>query len=113
MIKVHFTVQKPREARSIPPEHVIDELTDGYRYYLQDGVFQLEYWIWEDTGQSPIHMKINRNWIKYGDIFLELITSQWVRSYSLLEEPAKLMTAMSDYETEINLETITQEIDDD
>ena len=56
-------------------------------------------------------MRINRNWIKYGDIFLELITSQWVRSYSLLEEPAKLMTAMSDYETEINLETITQEIE--
>ena len=111
MIKVHFTVQKPREARSIPPEQVIDELTDEYMYYLQDGEFQLEYWIQEDTGQPPIHIRINRNWIKYGDIFLELITSQWVRSYSLLEEPAKLMTAMSDYETEINLETITQEIE--
>ena len=111
MIKVHFTVQNPREARSIPPEPVVDELTDGYRYYLQNGEFQLEYWIQEDTGQPPIHMRINRNWIKYGDIFLELITSQWVRSYSLLEEPTKLMTAMSDYETEINLETITQEIE--
>ena len=111
MIKVHFTVQKPREARSIPLKPVVDELVNGYRYYLQDGEFQLEYWIQEDTGQPPIHMRINRNWIKYGDIFLELITSQWVRSYSLLEEPAKLMTAMSDYETEINLETITQEIE--
>ena len=45
MIKVHFTVQNPREDRSVAPEPVIDELTDGYRYYLQDGVFQLEYWI--------------------------------------------------------------------
>ena len=113
MIKVHFTVQNPQDDRSVAPEPVIDELTDGYRYYLQDGVFQLEYWIWEDTGQPPIHMRINRNWIESDGIFLELITSQWVRSYSLLEEPAKLMTAMSDYETEINLETITQEIDDD
>ena len=111
MIKVHFTVQKQREARSIPPELIVDELVNGYRYYLQDGEFQLEYWIQKDTGQSPIHMRINRNWIKYGNIFLELITSQWVRSYSLLEEPTKLMTAMSDYKTEINLETITQEIE--
>ena len=111
MIKVHFTVQKPREARSIPPEPVVDELVNGYRYYLQDGEFQLEYWIQEDTGQPPIHMRINRNRIESDGIFLELITSQWVRSYSLLEEPTKLMTAMSDYETEINLETITQEIE--
>ena len=110
MIKVHYTVQNPREDRSVAPEPVIDVLTDDeYRYYLQDGVFQLEYWIWEDTGQLPIHMRINRNMIESDGIFLELITSQWVRSYSLLEEPAKLMTAMSDYETEINLETITQE----
>lgn len=113
MIKVHFTVQNPRDDRSVAPEPAVYELVNGYRYYLQDGEFQLECWIQEDTGQPPIHIRINRNWIKYGDIFLELITSQWVRSYSLLEEPAKLMTAMSDYETEINLETITQEIDDD
>lgn len=113
MIKVHFTVQNPRDNRSAAPEPVIDELTDGYRYYLQDGEFQLEYWIQKDTGQPPFYIRINRNWTKHRDIFLELITSQWVRSYSLLEEPTKLMTAMSDYETEINLETITQEIDDD
>ena len=53
MIKVHFTVQNPRDDRSVAPEQVIDELTDGYRYYLQDGEFQLEYWIQEDTGQPP------------------------------------------------------------
>jgi len=111
MIKVHYTVQNPREDRSVPPEPVVDELTNGYRYYLLDGVFQLEYWIQEDMGQPPICMHLNRNWIEADSIFLELITSQWVRSYSLLEEPAKLMTAMSDYETEINLETITQEIE--
>ena len=111
MIKVHFTVQNPREDRSVPPGPVVDELVNGYRYYLQDGVFQLEYWIQEDMGQPPICMRINRNWIEADSIFLELITSQWVRSYSLLEEPTKLMTAMSDYEAEINLETITQEIE--
>lgn len=111
MIKVHYTVQNPRDDRSGSSEPIVDELTDGYRYYLQDGEFQLEYWIQEDTGQPPFYIRINRNWTKHRDIFLELITSQWVRSYSLLEEPIKLMTAMSDYEMEINLETITQEIE--
>ena len=111
MIKVHYTVQNPRDDRSVAPAPVIDELVSGYRYYLLDGMFQLEYWIREDMGQPPICMRINRNWIESDSIFLELITSQWVRSYSLLEEPTKLMTAMSDYETEINLETITQEIE--
>ena len=77
MIKVHFTVQNLREERFVAPEPVVDELINGYRYYLQNGEFQLEYWIQEDTGQPPIHMRINRNWIKYGDIFLELITSQF------------------------------------
>ena len=111
MIKVHYTVLNLQEDCSVVPEPAIDELTDGYRYYLQDGEFQLEYWIQEDMGQPPVYMRINRNWIEADSIFLELITSQWVRSYSILEEPTKLMTAMSDYETEINLETITQEIE--
>lgn len=111
MIKVHYTVQNPLEDRSGLSGPVIVELVNGYRYYLQDGVFQLEYWEQEDMGQPPICIRINRNWIESDSIFLELITSQWVRSYSLLEEPTKLMTAMSDYETEINLETITQEIE--
>lgn len=111
MIKVHYTVQNPCDDRSVAPEPVIDELVNGYRYYLQDGAFQLEYWIQEGPGQPPVCMRINRKQIEYGSIFLELITSRWVRSYSLLEEPTKLMTAMSDYETEINLETITQEIE--
>ena len=109
MIKVHFTVQNPREDRSVAPEPIVDELVNGYKYYLKDGVFQLEYWIQEDMGQPPICMRINRNRIEYGSVFLELITSRWVHYHSLLEEPAKLMTAMSDYETEINLESITQE----
>ena len=107
MIKVHYTVQNRYDS----PGPLIDELVNGYRYYLHDGVFELEYWIQEDMGQPPISVRLNRNWIEADSIFLELITSQWVRSYSLLEEPAKLMTAMSDYETEINLESITQEIE--
>lgn len=55
-------------------------------------------------GQPPIYMRINR-------IFLELIASSRTRTCSILEESAKLMTAMLDYETEINLESITQEIE--
>ena len=111
MIKVHYTVQNPRDDLSGSSEPIIDELVNGYKYYLKDGIFQLEYWIQEDMGQPPVYMIINQNWIESNSIFLELITSQWVRSYSLLEEPVKLMTAMSDYETEINLESITQEIE--
>ena len=109
MIKVHYTVLNLQEDCSVVPEPVVDELVNGYRYYLQDGVFQFEYRIQEGPGQPPTHVRINRNWTEADSIFLELITSQWVRSYSILEEPAKLMTALSDYETEINLESITQE----
>lgn len=107
MIKVRYTVQDPRHERSEP---VTDEVINGYRYYLLGGVFQLEYWVQEDMGQPSICMRVNRNWIESDSIFLELITTRRVRSYSILEEPARLMTAMSDYETEINLESITQEI---
>lgn len=53
MIKVHYTVQNPRDDLSGSSEPIVDELVNGYRYYLQDGVFQLEYWIQEDTGQPP------------------------------------------------------------
>lgn len=113
MIKVHFTVQNPHVHWSKPAEPTIDELVDGYSYYIRDGVFELEYWVQVDMGQPPIRMRINRNWNEADtdSIFLELITSRWTRTYSILEEPAKLMTAMSDYETEINLESITQEIE--
>ena len=111
MVKVHFNVQNPRNDRSVPPEPVTDELVNGYKYYLRDGDFELEYWVQEDMGQPPIRMRINRNWIESDSIFLELITSRWVRTYSIKEEPAKLMTAMSDYETEINLDVLTQEIE--
>lgn len=107
MIKVRYTVQDPRHERSEP---VIDELVSGHRYYPRDGVFQLEYRVQEDTGQPPICMRVNRNWIESDGIFPELIAARRVRSYSILEEPARLMTAMSDHETEINLESVTQEI---
>ena len=50
MIKVHYTVQDPRHERSEP---VIDGLVSGHGYYPRDGVFQLEYWVQEDTGQPP------------------------------------------------------------
>lgn len=50
MIKVRYTVQDPRHERSEP---VTDEVINGYRYYLLGGVFQLEYWVQEGTGQPP------------------------------------------------------------
>lgn len=57
-------------------------------------------------------MRVGKEWnLHYDRIYLELETPRWTRKYSFAESPAVLMTAMSDYETEINHETITQEIE--
>ena len=89
---------------------VIVDRVDEYDYCLRDGVFELSYWIQEDPG-PPFCMQINQNFSKSDRIYLELETVRWTRKYSFAESPAVLMTAMSDYETELNLETITQEIE--
>ena len=91
---------------------VIVDLVQEYDYCLRDGVFELSYWIQEDTGLPPVCLRVATNFNYSNKIFLELETHRWTRKYSFAESPAVLMTAMSDYETEINLETITQEIDD-
>ena len=88
---------------------VIVDRVDEYDYCLRDGVFELSYWIQEDPGQPPFCMRLHQNFGKSDRIYLELETSRWTRKYSFAESPAVLMAAMSDYETEINLETITQE----
>ena len=90
---------------------VIVDRVDEYDYCLRDGVFELSYWIQEDPGQPPFCMQLHQNFGKSDRIYLELETSRWTRKYSFAESPTVLMTAMSDYETEINLETITQEIE--
>ena len=90
---------------------VIVDRVDEYDYCLRDGVFELSYWIQEDPGQLPVCMRV-ATIFNYSDrIYLELETRRWSRKYSFAESPVVLMTAMSDYETEINLETITQEIE--
>ena len=86
---------------------VIVDRVDEYDYCLRDGVFELSYCIRKDPG-PPFCMRINQNFGKSDRIYLELETARWTRKYSFAESPAVLMTAMSDYETEINLETITQ-----
>ena len=90
---------------------VIVDRVDEYDYCLRDGVFELSYWIQEDPGQLPVCMRVDQYFGKSDRIYLELETPRWTRKYSFAESPAVLMTAMSDYETEINLETITQEIE--
>lgn len=90
---------------------VIVDWAYDYDYYIRDGVFELSYWIQEDPGQPPFCMHLHQNFDKSDRIYLELETPRWTRKYSFAESPTVLMTAMSDYETEINLETITQEIE--
>ena len=85
---------------------VIVDRVDEYDYCLREGVFELSYWILKDPG-LPFCMRINQNFGKSDRIYLELETTRWTRKYSFAESPAVLMTAMSDYETEINLESIT------
>ena len=90
---------------------VIVDLVQEYDYCLRDGVFELSYWIQEDTRLPPVCLRVATNFNYSDKIFLELETHRWTRKYSFAESPAVLMTAMSDYETEINLESITQEIE--
>lgn len=87
---------------------IVDRAYD-YDYYIRDGVFELSYWIQEDTGLPPVCLRVATNFNYSDRIYLELETPRWTRKYSFAESPTVLMTAMSDYETEINLESITQE----
>ena len=90
---------------------VIVDRVDEYDYCLRDGVFELSYWIQEDPGQLPVCMRVDQYFGKSDRIYLELETPRWTVKYSFAESPAVLMTAMSDYETEINLESLTREIE--
>lgn len=72
----------------------------------------MTYWEWLGPEEPPELMRVGKEWnLHYDRIYLELETPRWTRKYSFAESPAVLMTAMSDYETEINHETITQEIE--
>ena len=85
---------------------VIVDLAYDYDYYIRDGVFELSYWIQEDTGLPPVCLRVATNFNYSDRIFLELETHRWTRKYSFAESPAVLMVAMSDYETEKLLEEI-------
>lgn len=93
---------------------IVDPVYEEYEYKIRNGEFELSYMEWAGPDEPPETIHVGKNWNPHYDrIYLELETPRWTRKYSFAESPAVLMTAMSDYETEINLETITQEIDDD
>lgn len=93
---------------------IVDTVYEEYQYQIYNGEFELTYWEWMGPDEPPELMRVGKGWnLHYEKIYLELETTCWTRKYSFAESPAVLMAAMSDYETEINLETITQEIDDD
>lgn len=93
---------------------IVDPVYEEYEYKIRNGEFELSYMEWAGPDEPPETIHVGKNWNPHYDrIYLELETPRWTRKYSFAESPAVLMTAMSNYETEINLETITQEIDDD
>ena len=91
---------------------IVDTVYEEYLYQIYNGKFEIAYWEWAGPDEPPVPRRVGKGWNPHYDrIYLELETPQWTRKYSFAESPAVLMTAMSDYETEINLETITQEIE--
>ena len=91
---------------------IVDIVYGEYRYKIRNGEFELFYNEWMGPDEPPELMSVGKEWnLHYEKIYLELETPRWTRRYSFAESPTVLMTAMSDYETEINLETITQEIE--
>ena len=91
---------------------IVDPVYGEYQYQIYNGEFEFFYREWMGLEEPPEPMHVGKGWnLHYDRIYLELETSRWTRRYSFAESPTVLMTAMSDYETEINLETITQEIE--
>ena len=91
---------------------IVDPVYGKYEYQIRNGEFELFYNEWMGPEEPPEPMQVGKGWnLHYDRIYLELETQRWTRKYSFAESPTVLMTAMSDYETEINLETITQEIE--
>ncbi|MBR4792249.1 MAG: hypothetical protein IK038_01150 [Bacteroidaceae bacterium] len=91
---------------------IVDPVYGEYEYQIHNGEFELWYQMWMGPDEPPERMQVGKGWnLYYEKIYLELETQRWTRKYSFAESPTVLMTAMSDYETEINLESITQEIE--
>ena len=91
---------------------IVDSVYEEYEYKIRNGEFELSYMEWAGPDEPPETIHVGKNWNPhYEKIYLELETPRWTRKYSFAESPTVLMTAMSDYEMEINLETITQEIE--
>lgn len=91
---------------------IVDLVYGEYEYQIHDGEFEFFYKDWMGLDEPPEPIHVGKGWnLHYEKIYIELETSRWIRKYSFDESPTVLMTAMSDYETEINLETITQEIE--
>lgn len=91
---------------------IVDTVYEEYEYKIRNSEFEFLYKLWMESDEPPRIQQVGKGWnLHYDRIYLELETPRWTRKYSFTESPAVLMTAMSDYETEINLETITQEIE--
>ena len=91
---------------------IVNTVYEEYQYQIHDGEFEFLYKLWMEPDEPLRIQQVGKGWnLHYNRIYLELETTRWTRKYSFAESPAVLMTAMSDYETEINLETITQEIE--
>lgn len=99
MVKVHFD-------STYPPE---TDIADDYRYGIREGAFFLEYLNRDIPGENPVLVHVDRYWLEADAIRLELVTPSWTREYSIKEPPALLMSAMNDYEAEINLARIGYE----
>lgn len=91
---------------------IVDPVYGEYEYQIHNGEFEFFYKLWMGPDEPPAIQQVGKEWNLHNDrIYLELETHSWTRKYSFAESPTVLMTAMSDYETEINLESITQEIE--
>ena len=91
---------------------IVDPVYGEYEYQIHNGEFEFWYMQWMGPDEPPVPIQVSKGWnLHYDRTYLELETHTWTRKYSFAESPAVLMAAMSDYETEINLEIITQEIE--
>jgi hypothetical protein len=86
---------------------IVDLVYGEYEYQIHDGEFEFFYMEWMGPDKPPEPIQVGKGWnLHYEKIYLELETSRWIRKYSFDEPPTVLMTAMSDYETEMLLEEI-------
>lgn len=97
---------KVRYENTDPP--IVDTVT-SYEYRVHDGAFELFYWI-DVPGAPPEINQVGKDWnMGYDRIYLELITPDRTRRVSFADNPASIIVALDEYETEIALATLTED----